>query len=182
MQRFQKGFTLIEMLVVIAIISILIGIGINTFTIAQKKARDVRRKADIRAIQTALELYKQDKGYYPSTGGYYLESDVTTDYIPGLAPDYIPSLPQDPKGGDCSKGLWEGKNACYAYLYNPTPDNTPPHTGYRLYARLENSEDSETCNKKTIDKSLYGSWAGLNNGCPKNAGTQYGDLYVQFAP
>lgn len=65
----QGGFTLIEMLVVIAIISILIGIGVNTFTIAQKKARDIRRKADLRAVKTALYLYQSDHGTFCIKGG-----------------------------------------------------------------------------------------------------------------
>lgn len=51
----RRGFTLIELLVVISIIAILSAVGLSTFTGAQKKARDARRRADIKAIQNALE-------------------------------------------------------------------------------------------------------------------------------
>jgi len=53
----QKGFTLIELLVVIAIIGLLVTIVLVALDSAKKKARDVRRIADLRQIQIALEMY-----------------------------------------------------------------------------------------------------------------------------
>lgn len=110
----QRGFTLIEMLVVIAIISILIGIGVNTFTIAQKKARDVKREAQLKDLKTALELYQLDhNGQYPSSGGVWASETTacqhvttfTQDYIPGLAPTYIKALPHDPRANETCAGF-----------------------------------------------------------------------------
>lgn len=60
----SHGFTLIELLVVMAVMSVLVGIGVNTFSIAQKKARDTKRKADLRTIQTALEIYYVNTGQF----------------------------------------------------------------------------------------------------------------------
>src|SRR3990167_10302283 len=60
-----SGFTLIELLVVIAIIGILASFAIASFSSAQAKARDSRRKADLDAIVKALELARSD-----SSGGY----------------------------------------------------------------------------------------------------------------
>ena len=50
----NKGFTLIELMVVVAIIAILSTIGISGFSSAQKKARDARRRADVKTIQSSV--------------------------------------------------------------------------------------------------------------------------------
>ena len=61
----QKGFTLIELLVVISIIGLLSTIAVAALQQARAKARDVTRIANLGRIQTALDLYKNDKGTYP---------------------------------------------------------------------------------------------------------------------
>ena len=76
---------------------------------SQKKSRDTKRKADLRQIQKALELYNDDNQTYPSTGGVWFGtcaggvgatiSGITGagGYVPSLAPAYIPVLPTEPK-------------------------------------------------------------------------------------
>lgn len=61
----RKGFTLIEMLIVVAIIGILASIVIVGLGPAQKRGRDARRIADMRETQTALELFYTKNGHYP---------------------------------------------------------------------------------------------------------------------
>ena len=53
----KKAFTLLEMLVVIGIIGILVGLGAVSYSTAQKKARDAKRKQDLKAVQNCLEQY-----------------------------------------------------------------------------------------------------------------------------
>lgn len=65
MKKQRAGFTLIELLVVIAIIGILSTLAVVALQNARKSARDVKRLADVRQIQTALELYLNDWGTYP---------------------------------------------------------------------------------------------------------------------
>ena len=61
----KKGFTLIELLVVISIIGLLSTMAVIALNNARQKARDAKRISDIKQIQTALELYFNDKNGYP---------------------------------------------------------------------------------------------------------------------
>jgi len=83
----KKAFTLIELLVVIAIIGLLSTLSIIAFNQARARARDARRLADVKQIQTALEMYYNDMGCYPpalsvSGGSLATGSTVYMDIIP----------------------------------------------------------------------------------------------------
>lgn len=105
-RSFSAGFTLIEIIVTISIVAILAGaISINAIE-SSKRSRDTKRQADLRALQTAVELYKQKNGRYPAgcnsvgswsgqADGMYACTNGTTQYIVGLIPEYIPTLPTD---------------------------------------------------------------------------------------
>src|SRR5688572_17741976 len=66
MKTNEKGFTLIELLVVIAIIGLLSTLAVVALNSARQKSRDSKRVADIKQIQTALELYFADANSYPT--------------------------------------------------------------------------------------------------------------------
>ncbi len=86
----NKAFTLIELLIVIAIIGILVSIGVASYAQAQIKSRNARRQADMKAAQSAIEqFYADNNGQYPA-GGVCDPLTATTKYLPG-------GLPQDPK-------------------------------------------------------------------------------------
>ena len=115
---YNKGFTLIELLVVIAIIGLLSTTVMTSLNSARKKGRDARRQADMVQLRQALEMYYDDKGVYPNTGGRWWGVSANggrkgttgaNGYIPNLAPKYISVLPRDPSGYTSG---WSG------YLYN----------------------------------------------------------------
>ena len=63
----EKGFTLIEILVVVMILGLLISLAAPRIIGRTDEARVVKAKADIRAIEAALNLYRLDSGIYPTT-------------------------------------------------------------------------------------------------------------------
>ena len=73
-KQLQKGFTIVELLIVIVVIGILAALVLNTFNGVQAKARDTERKTDMKAVQSQLEAYYADKGGYPQ---YAQIDDVT---------------------------------------------------------------------------------------------------------
>jgi prepilin-type N-terminal cleavage/methylation domain-containing protein len=91
-----RGFTLLELLVVIGIIAVLVGLGSTAYSTAQKKSRDAKRRGDIKAVQQALEQYYSICGYvYPASvaSGVVCASPATT-----LIADA--DMPVDPTSGD----------------------------------------------------------------------------------
>lgn len=62
----QKGFTIVELLIVIVVIGILAALVLNTFAGVQKRARDTQRQTDLNSLATQLEVYYNDRGSYPT--------------------------------------------------------------------------------------------------------------------
>jgi general secretion pathway protein G len=95
----QEGFTLIEIMVVVVILAVLGALVVPKILENVDKARVTRAQSDIRAIQTALDLYRLDNFKYPTTEQGLAAlvkqpSDPTiTNYRSG---GYLPSLPKDP--------------------------------------------------------------------------------------
>ncbi|MEK7465164.1 MAG: type II secretion system protein [Patescibacteria group bacterium] len=111
----NSGFTLIEMLVVVAIIGLLSSVVLVGIGPARSRARDARRIADIRQIQNGLEAYHSSSNRYPTANQFYGT---------GVA-RVIPGLPTDPQGGE--------------YAYIPAPPE-----GYVVGICLENNRGTET--------------------------------------
>lgn len=62
----EKGFTLIELMIVIAILGILAAVAIPNFLNARGKAQDAAALSTLEAMKTAMEMYAADNGAYPS--------------------------------------------------------------------------------------------------------------------
>lgn len=167
-ERSRRGFTLIELLVVIAIIGILTSIGLGTFTSAQRKSRDARRKNDLATIAKALEVYYNDHySTYPypaanaagqiigctvdsaveavcNWGSAFQHADTTPDTV------YLIALPDDPSTGQ-------------DYYYEALPYGTIATGAYQLYARLENTADPAVPKDVDGNPQNYGISCGAGN-------------------
>jgi general secretion pathway protein G len=95
-----RGFTLIEIMVVVVILGILAAIVVPRVMNRPEQTRVVRAHEDIAAIENAMDLYKLDNGYYPSTdqGVNALVSKPSSDPAPQNWHQYLKQSPTDPWG------------------------------------------------------------------------------------
>ncbi len=102
--RSQAGFTLIEILVVVMILGLLISLAAPRLIGRTDDAKVVKAKADISAIEQALNLYKLDSGNYPTSeqGLEALVEEPTRGDIPRnwREDGYLERVPQDPWNND----------------------------------------------------------------------------------
>lgn len=100
----QSGFTLIEIMVVVIILGILVGLVAPRLMERPDEARIVRTESDIRAIVSALKLYRLDNGTYPSTdqGLVALVQKPDSGNIPRnwKTGGYLDRVPRDPWGNE----------------------------------------------------------------------------------
>jgi len=115
----RAAFTLLELLVVIAIIGILISLGVASFSNAQRKARDSRRREDMKAIQNGLEQY-----YADHNGSYPVGANMSA-VIPAAGTSYFPAgTPIDPKSTQSYTATSTASNYCIcAQLETTTTGN-----------------------------------------------------------
>ncbi len=117
--RFRiRGFTLLELLIVIAIVGILVSIGVVSYSSAQKKARDSRRTSDVKAIQNAWEQY-----YADNSGTYPASCTVDASYLPA-------GLPTDPKTGDAYSVSCTDTTYCFCGVMESGAGNANGSCGY----------------------------------------------------
>lgn len=135
MKKFSKGFTLIEMLIVITIIALLASLILVGMGGARAKTRDSRRIADLHNVMNALELYYAKNAYYPIESDWVgLTTALTIENIG------VSRIPQDPLNTSPT---------AKSYYYGASTDGQD----YGLGADLE-TEDPALGND--VDEVVYG--------------------------
>jgi len=135
------GFTLLELLVVVAIIGLLSVLIIFNISQMRAKSRDTQRVSDIKSLEEALALYHNDFQRYPSTNGQVIEitgQDVLSTEL--LQEGVIQGIPLDP-----INGIQDG--VTYKYYYQSDGKS------YEIRYFLETD-------------SVYSKSAGLNTATP----------------
>lgn len=127
----KDGFTLVERLIVIAIIGMLAAIVVTNASKSRQGARDGQRVSDLASVQNALNLYFTDKKVYPAT-------------LSLLVPTYINFIPTDPL-----------TNAQYKYAALDVNSTLSSCETYHLGATLERSNTASL--GQDADKNVLGT-------------------------
>ena len=148
----KKGFTIVELLIVIVVIGILATLVIVTFTGIQQKGRNTQRQTDIKAVQGYVESFYAEYGYYPY-GEDMTNPAFLAKYMKGLDPKALVDPKQKQDGSETYTTAAPAAEK-YVYSYQPTTSTntytlctgaTPTETdptdtgcvGYKLTAVLE---------------------------------------------
>lgn len=136
-----------ELLVVMVLLGILVSLGLSSYRSSQTKSRDSRRKSELRQISLAFEAYVNDHGKYPDddgAGAVKACGDGTalctwgSEFKDQNGTIYMVTLPADPGG--------------LSYYYDVLGIN---NTSYQLYARLENTLDSDVPKDANSQPQVY---------------------------
>jgi len=127
----KSAFSLIEILVVIAIIAILTTLLVPNYIESRQRAKDVQRKSDLKQMQTALELYKQNQNpqLYPSPTQIPAPCQIWQQ----STIVYMNKVPKDPSSSCASPVPY--------YYANTNDDVLFDASTYELYSCLDNVGD-----------------------------------------
>lgn len=163
--RSIQGYTLVEMLVVVGIISMFAAIVFGGIQGSRENARDAKRQTDLKSLQLAIELYKEANGSYPvpdascsvpadewATPGSASDSEVHSCavYVDGLTPVFIATLPTDPKSEDVDNlGIrYRSDGSNYKLMFYNTVENGEVAEGAD-FDRCADSCGETYCNEAT---------------------------------
>lgn len=155
MQTGNKGFTLMEILIAMAIVGILSGVGFSSFTTSIKKTRDAERKADLSSITKALEAYNSDFGVYPPAQSERISGcgdGDTTNEIDGTQTCSWGAAFSLDSGKVYMKTLPREGRDSYFYVYRVSTDQKK----FQLFTHLETSTDQDIDNSISVVCNEYG--------------------------
>lgn len=171
MKNNHLGFTLMELVISMAILAILSTAGVSNYVSSLKKGRDAQRKSDLGQLQRALELYSNDhQGQYPngSSGqiaGCPADSDTACAWGTG-------EFKASADGAVYMKKMVADPQSAKNYYY--VSDNRT----YQLYALLENTND--LCFDNNPENCKTDGFTGIN--CAANVLCNYGVASSNASP
>ncbi|HSX04969.1 MAG TPA: type II secretion system protein [Candidatus Saccharimonadales bacterium] len=145
----KRGFTIVELLIVIVVIAILATLVIVTFTGIQQKARDSQRQTDINALDSHIEAFFASNGYYPTLNDLQTGSWVSAN-LKGLDPQAL----LDPKAAPTDTIAGTATSSAYGYSTTGCTTTSPSSstnqcTAFTLTADLEGNSTPFTKSSNT---------------------------------
>lgn len=113
-KRRLKGFTIVELVIVIAVIGILAAITVAAFNGIQSRARNAESQSTINGLAKQIEVYNIRQGSYPSTGGLSVGRTDDNCIIGTSQTDWIPNIPNLPQSNPPYDGA-QDPVGCYIY-------------------------------------------------------------------
>jgi prepilin-type N-terminal cleavage/methylation domain-containing protein len=123
-KRFQKGFTIVELLIVIVVIGILAALVITTYNGIQQKGRNTERTTDLKAVQGQLEAYYAQNGVYPASTQLGTTSATNVTFIQASMKGLDKEALRDPKATAGDYALVAGTTpTATRYAFSVTQDD-----------------------------------------------------------
>jgi prepilin-type N-terminal cleavage/methylation domain-containing protein len=175
----SRGFTIIELIVVVATVAVLSAIVLSNVNKFAAKARDTKRIADINQLQKVLEMYYAQNGRYPNSsscgatspnsgwcnsveslsGGHWIRDNGTTNVLGS----YVSAEPLDPKQAGTAP-FYPNNGGAYFYYSNYTGGYSSNGQWYMIVFGLENyphplelQDGTIACDGSPFNYSEYGS-------------------------
>ena len=122
----KKGFTMIELMIVVVILGILATIVVPRFIGREEEARITAARVQISNFETALTMFRLDNGFYPSTeqGLRALVEEPSTGREPRDWKQYLTRIPPDPWGNEYVY-ISPGSDGRDYDIISPGPDGEP---------------------------------------------------------
>jgi type II secretion system protein G len=162
----QRGFTIVELLIVIVIIGILAAITIVAYNGIQTRAKNTQRQSDIVTIAKALEVYYADKGQYPAGSGsttinasWSTTADASWQNLVTTMRPYVSTLPPDPTstpGGNVTGSTANIYNYAY-YANTSTFCGAQPYQMYIIVYRVDGAQQNYFEGNCSTNVLYYGS-------------------------
>jgi prepilin-type N-terminal cleavage/methylation domain-containing protein len=158
----NRGFTLIEIMITIVIISVTFGIIITSASSVRKSGRDGQRQSDILSLKAALQQFYADQNYFPNNTGSATSTNISswtsltnctgapTNPVCIVSKTYLPNMPSDPSG--------------VTYKYKPKLDGTAASTN----SQCNGSTNTNQCHYYILCAALEGTSpqsASQNSAC-----------------